>query len=62
MQAINTTGIDLYVAALQTVVADGDFIEVDESLAAQLAQQGWRIKATKRSTNTKADEAVPQEN
>ncbi len=61
MQITNSTGVDLYVAALQTVVADGDSIDVDESLAEQLTLQGWTTKTTKR-TPTKADVADSEEN
>lgn len=59
MQITNKTGVDLYVAALQLVVADGETIDVDADLAEQLALQGWKV-ATKKPT-TKADEADPQE-
>ncbi len=61
MQITNSTGVDLYVAALQTVVADGDSIDVDESIAEQLTLQGWTPKTTKRTT-PKADAADSEEN
>lgn len=61
MQITNSTGVDLYVAALGLVVADDETIDVDESLAEQLAAQGWKSKPAKRPTNSKADEATPQE-
>lgn len=60
MQITNSTGVDLYVAALQTVVADGDHIDVEDALAEQLTLQGWTVKATK--TKTKATEADSEEN
>lgn len=62
MQVTNTTGIDLNVAALQLIVADGETIDVDDAVAEQLIAQGWKAKPAKRSTPTKADEADPQEN
>lgn len=61
MQITNSTGVDLYVAALGVVVADGESIEVSEQLAEQLAAQGWKSKPVKRPSNSKADEATPQE-
>lgn len=61
MQVTNITGIDLYVAAIQTVVADGDTIEVDDFLAEQLVLQGWKTKTAKRP-NTKAESATTEEN
>jgi hypothetical protein len=60
VQITNSTGIDLYVAALQLTVADGESIDVDDVLGEQLVVQGWRPKTAKRPT-TKADEAVEQE-
>lgn len=60
MQITNSTGADLYVAALQTVVNDGDTIEVDDTIAEQLELQGWTVKTTK--TKTKAAEADSEEN
>jgi len=59
VQITNKTGVDLYVAALQLVVNDGDTIDVDDALAEQLALQGWKL-VTKKPT-TKADEAVSKE-
>ena len=61
MKITNSTGIDLYVAAIQTVVADGDSIDVDDALGQQLTLQGWTSKTTKRTTTTKADEANSEE-
>lgn len=60
MQITNSTGADLYLAALQTVVAAGDSIDVDDVLAEQLVLQGWTVKTTK--TKTKATEADSEEN
>jgi hypothetical protein len=61
VQVTNTTGSDLYLAAIQTVVADGDTIEVDDNLAEQLTLQGWRVKTAKRPTH-KAEKATTEEN
>lgn len=60
MQITNSTGVDLYLAALQTVVADGGSIDVDDVLAEQLVLQGWTVKTTK--SKTKAAEADSEEN
>ena len=62
MQVTNTTGQDLYVAALQLEVSDGEAIEVDAALADSLIAQGWKSKPVKRAqTTNKADEADNQE-
>lgn len=47
MQVINTTGLDLYVAALQLDVNDGETVDVDETLGTLLVSQGWKVKQTK---------------
>lgn len=62
MQITNSTGVDLYVAALGDVVADGATVDIDEQLAEQLAAQGWTTKPAKRPANSKADEAITEEN
>lgn len=61
MRVQNTTGVDLYVAALQIVVADGEQIDLDDNLAETLTEQGWKskpTKAAKATTPDPADEAV----
>lgn len=60
MQITNSTGVDLYLAAVQLIVADGESIDVDEALAEQLVLQGWTLK-TPKSTR-KAAEAESEEN
>ena len=47
MQVTNTTGGDLYLAALQIVVNDGETADVDETYAQLLVAQGWTVKQTK---------------
>ncbi len=47
MQITNTTGVDLYLAALQLDVNDGATVDVDETLGAVLVSQGWTVKQTK---------------
>lgn len=49
MQVTNTTGVDLYLAALQIVVADGETVNVDETYAELLTAQGWTNKLLKTS-------------
>ncbi len=60
MQITNSTGVDLYLAAVQTIVTDGESIDVDEALAEQLVLQGWTLKTTKPTR--KAVEAESEEN
>lgn len=60
MQITNSTGVDLYLAAVQLIVADGESIDVDEALAEQLVLQGWTLKAPK--STRKAAEAESEEN
>lgn len=58
MKVTNTTGIDLDVAALQTIVKAGDSLDVDDAIAAALIAQGWKAVSVKRTTPiTQADEA-----
>jgi hypothetical protein len=47
MQVTNTTGGDLYLAALQIVVNEGETADVDETYASLLVAQGWTLKQTK---------------
>lgn len=47
MKITNTTGGDLYLAALQISVATGETVDVDETYASLLTAQGWTTKQTK---------------
>jgi len=58
MQLTNTTGGDLYLAALQIVVADGETVTVDETYAELLAAQGWTNKPLKSAKAAEKTEPV----
>jgi hypothetical protein len=60
MQVTNTTGGDLYLAALQIVVADGETVTVDETYAELLTAQGWTNKPLKTSAKA-VDKTAPVE-
>lgn len=56
MKVTNTTGTDLYCADLAAIVADGETIDTTETLAQQLAAQGWKLKPEAKTPKTpKAD-------
>jgi hypothetical protein len=58
----NTTGIDLYLAATQQVVADGESISVPEEIAESLKEQGWKIAAEQRKqSESKTEETAKAE-
>lgn len=58
----NTTGIDLYLAATQQVVADGESISVPEEIAQSLKEQGWKIAAEPRKqSESKTEETAKAE-
>ena len=58
----NTTGIDLYLAATQEVVEDGESISVSEEIAESLKEQGWKIAAEPRKqTESKTEETAKAE-
>lgn len=59
MQITNTTGKDLYLAALQIAVADGDTVDVDDVYAELLIAQGW--KAAKPKASKAADKSEETE-
>lgn len=58
MQITNTTGGDLYLAALQIVVADGETVTVEDTYAELLIAQGWKSKQNK-TTAKAADKTAP---
>jgi len=58
MQVTNTTGNDLYLAALQIVVADGETVTVDETYAELLTAQGWTNKPLKTAKAAEKTEPV----
>jgi len=60
MQVTNTTGNDLYLAALQIVVADGETVTVDETYAELLLAQGWKPQPVKMSAKA-ASKTAPVE-
>lgn len=62
MQVTNTTGGDLYLAALQIVVADGETVTVDETYAELLTAQGWKTKTVKMSAKATDKTTAPVEN
>jgi len=51
----------MYLAPLQVVVADGESIDVDETVGESLIAQGWKPKVLKRPLTIKADVADSQE-
>lgn len=58
MKVQNSTGVDMYVSAIQAVVADGETIDVDDIVGVALTEQGWKAaKAGKRTPTPTADTA-----
>lgn len=57
MKIQNSTGVDMYVSAIQAVVADGETIDVDDIVGVALTEQGWKAKAGKRTPTPTADTA-----
>lgn len=61
MQVTNTSGDDLYLAALQIVVADGETVTVEDTYAELLIAQGWKPKTVKLSAKA-ADKTASVDN
>jgi len=58
----NTIGMDLYLAATQQVVADGESVSVSKEIAESLIEQGWKLASeTRKQSESQTEETAKAE-